>query len=75
VSEKSAKRKSRTVWFIVLGALAGILFAPASGRETRQTIEKGVESGYRYLVSLGRDTREGVGHATESGKKIVHKVL
>jgi gas vesicle protein len=74
VSEKSEKRKSRTVWFIVLGALAGILFAPASGRETRQTIEKGVETGYRYVVSLGHDTREGVDHVTKSGKRIARKV-
>ena len=74
MSQNRQNRKSKPVWFIVLGALAGILFAPASGRETRQTIEKGVENSGRYLASLGHDTTEGIAHIAESGKRFVRKV-
>ena len=72
--DRSQKRKSRAVWLIALGALGGILLAPASGRETRQTIAKGVDNGYRYLVSVGHATQEEAAHIAASGKKIVRRV-
>jgi gas vesicle protein len=70
----SRNRKIRTVWFIALGALAGILLAPKSGRETRHAIATEVDDGGKYLTSLGRDTREEMGHVVESGKRRAHKV-
>ena len=60
---RSRNRKSRAVWLIALGALGGILLAPSSGRETRQTISKEVDKGGRYLVALG-----------QSGKRFVRSV-
>jgi len=60
---RSRNRKSRAVWLIALGALGGILLAPASGRETRQTISDEVNKGGRYLAALG-----------QSGKRIVRRV-
>lgn len=73
----SKNRKNDAIWFAAggaLGALAGILLAPKSGRETRDAIATGVENGREYLVSLGRDAREHADDLVETGKKmLVHK--
>ena len=48
-------------WFVVglsVGALAAILYAPKSGRETRRAISQGVNDGVKHLTALGRDARE-----------------
>jgi gas vesicle protein len=61
-------------WFLAgfgIGATAGVLFAPKSGRETRKAIATGVDDGREYVASLGRDAREQVGEWVDSGKKIV----
>lgn len=71
-STKSSTRKA--VWLIVLGALLGILLAPAPGLETRQTIAKEVEKGGSYVVSLAHDTREEAVRIGQSGKRIVRRV-
>jgi gas vesicle protein len=50
-------------WFVTglsVGAVAAILFAPKSGRETRRAIATGVNNGVRQLSNLGRDARERV---------------
>lgn len=70
----SRNRRTRAVWFIALGALAGILLAPKSGRETRHAIATEMDDGRKYLISLGRDTREEMGHMAESSKRLAHKV-
>jgi gas vesicle protein len=70
----SRNRKTRSVWFIALGALAGILLAPKSGRETRHAIATEVDDGRKFLNSLGRNTREEMGHMAESGKRLVNKI-
>jgi len=64
---KSKGLKNRTIWLLALGVLIGILFAPASGRETRRAIVKDVNDGGRYLVTLGHDTQRELDH-------IAHKV-
>jgi len=61
-------------WFLAglsLGAVAAILFAPKSGRETREAIVTGVDDVRKRLASLGRDAREQVTDWIDSGKKIV----
>ena len=70
----SRTRKCNALWLVALGALGGILLAPASGRETRQTIATEVEKGHRYLVALGHNTREEAGHIADSGRRIVGKL-
>lgn len=54
----SKEGRKSAIWLVVLGALVGILFAPASGRETRRTIVKDVKDSGRYLVALGHDTQK-----------------
>jgi gas vesicle protein len=52
-----------------LGALAGVLFAPKSGCETRKAIAVGVDHGLEHLTTFGRDIRERANNIAESGKK------
>jgi len=45
-------------WFLAglgVGALAGILYAPKSGRETRERIASGAREGIADLVSIRRE--------------------
>jgi gas vesicle protein len=61
-------------WFIAglsLGAVVAVLYAPKSGRETRQDIANGVDDGRKYLASLGRSAGEQVSGWVASGKKLV----
>ena len=67
MSTESKGRKGKPMWLIALGVLVGILFAPASGRETRRAIVKDVNDGGRYLVTLGHDTQKELNN-------IAHKV-
>jgi hypothetical protein len=62
MSTEHKERKSKPVWLIALGVLLGILFAPASGRETRHAIVKDVNDGGRYLVTLGHNTQKELDH-------------
>ena len=65
-------RKDKNVWFMAglgLGALAGILLAPKSGRETRKAIATGVNDGVQHLATLGRDTRQRVSNMIDHAKK------
>ena len=59
----------KKIWLIALGLLIGILFAPASGRETRRAIVKDVNDGGRYLVTLGHDTQKELNNIT---RKVSH---
>lgn len=61
-------------WFVVglsVGALAAILYAPKSGRETRRAISQGVNDGVKHLTALGRDARERMNGIVESGSKLL----
>ena len=70
----SDKFKNSVGWFLAglgAGAVAAILYAPRSGRETREAIVTGVDDGREYVASLGRSAREQVSDWVASGKKIV----
>ncbi len=54
-----------------LGAVAAILYAPKSGRETRKAIVTKVDDGREYLASLGRNARQQISDWVGSGKKMV----
>jgi gas vesicle protein len=62
------------MWFLAglgLGALIGVLYAPRSGRETRQAILDAAEEGRDYLVTKGQAAREQVAEWTTKGKEAV----
>ena len=70
----SDDRNSSIGWFIAglgLGALIGVLYAPKSGRETRESILSGLDDGREYLTARSRETRDQVGAWVDRGKEAV----
>ena len=58
-------------WFLAgigVGALVGILYAPKSGRETREDIAQGAREGTEYLRARSRQAADDVGVLMEKGK-------
>ena len=58
-------------WFVAglgVGALVGILYAPKSGRETREDLIKGAKEGTEYLRARTREAAEQMGDLVEKGK-------
>jgi gas vesicle protein len=53
---------------ISIGAVLGILFAPQSGKETREFISGRAEEGKEYLSKKGREYRDQASEYVERGK-------
>jgi gas vesicle protein len=67
---------SKFVYFVTgvgIGALIGVLFAPKSGRETREYIAGRAEEGRDYLMREGRRLREQANEYVERGKGVIHE--
>jgi gas vesicle protein len=61
-------------WFVAglgVGALAGILYAPKSGRETREDLLNGAKEGTEYLRNRTRHAAEQVEELVGKGKEHV----
>jgi gas vesicle protein len=61
-------------WFLAglgVGALVGILYAPKSGRETREDLASTAREGTEYLRDRTRQAAEEVGTLVEKGKEHV----
>lgn len=64
------------VWFLAglgLGALAGVLYAPRSGSETREVIRARAEEGREYVKSRARDAREQASAWADRGREVVNQ--
>jgi gas vesicle protein len=62
------------LWFLAglgLGALAGVLYAPKAGTETREMIRGKAEEGRDFVVTRARDMREQANQAMDRGREIV----
>lgn len=62
------------MWFLAglgFGALLGVLYAPRSGRETRDAIMSSAQEGKEYLRTRGRDARETVNQWVDRSKEVV----
>ncbi len=62
------------MWFLAglgFGALLGVLYAPRSGRETRESILNSAQEGKEYLKTRGREARETVSQWVDRGKEVV----
>ena len=58
-------------WFVAglgLGALVGILYAPKSGRETREDIVATAKDGTEYVRVRAREVADQAGQLVEKGK-------
>ena len=65
-------------WFLAglgVGALIGILYAPKSGRETREDLAQGAREGTEYLRARGRQAAEQVGQIVDKGKEQVNQYV
>jgi gas vesicle protein len=62
------------MWFLAglgFGALMGVLYAPRSGRETRDAIKNTAQEGTEYLKNRGKEARETVSQWVDRGKEVV----
>ena len=62
------------VWFLAglgLGALAGVLYAPRSGSETRDAIRARAEEGREYVKNRAREAREQASSWADRGREAV----
>jgi len=65
-------------WLLVglgVGALVAILYAPKSGRETREDIARGAREGTEYLRSRSKQAVEQVGTLVEKSKEQVGEYM
>jgi gas vesicle protein len=72
----SDDRNNNIGWFLAglgLGAVVGILYAPKSGRETRESLLQSADEGREYVASRGREARERVSEFVDRGKDVVGK--
>jgi gas vesicle protein len=67
-------RVQSLAWLVAglgIGALVGILYAPKSGRETRDDIARGAREGTEYLRTRSKQAAEQVGTLVDKGKEQV----
>jgi gas vesicle protein len=63
-------------WFLAglgLGALIGVLYAPKSGRETRDGILRSAEEGRDFVINRARQARVQADQWVERGREVLQK--
>ena len=64
------------VWFLAglgLGALAGVLYAPRSGAETREVLRARAEEGRDFVRGRAREAREQAQGWADRGREVVNQ--
>jgi gas vesicle protein len=64
------------IWFLAglgFGALVGVLYAPRSGRETREAIRSTALEGRDYIKNRGREAKDTVSEWVERGKDVINR--
>ncbi|HLJ30331.1 MAG TPA: YtxH domain-containing protein [Candidatus Angelobacter sp.] len=64
------------MWFLAglgFGALLGVLYAPRSGRETRDALINTAQEGKEFIKNRGREARETVGEWVDRGKDVISR--
>jgi gas vesicle protein len=72
----SDRDNSSFVWFLAglgLGALAGVLYAPRSGSETREVIRQRAEEGRDYVRTRAREARDQASQWADRGREVVNQ--
>jgi gas vesicle protein len=63
-------------WFLAglgLGALAGLLYAPRSGDETREALRAKAEEGRDYMRKTARDAKDQASQWADRGRDVVNQ--
>jgi len=64
------------LWFLAglgIGALAGVLYAPRAGSETREAIRARAESGRDYVRDRTREVREQASGWVDRGRDVLNQ--
>jgi gas vesicle protein len=64
------------MWFLAglgIGALVGVLYAPKSGRETRDDLMRRADEGREYLNTRGRQARDQVTQFADRGRDVLSR--
>src|SRR5271166_2853947 len=72
----SDRESNSFVWFLAglgLGALAGVLYAPRSGSETREVLRARAEEGRDYMRSRAREARSQASEWVDRGRDVVNQ--
>ncbi len=67
---------SKLIWFLTgaaIGAVIALVYAPASGKETRRLIRKRTEEGRDALADAGKEILERGKEYYEKGRKIAEE--
>jgi gas vesicle protein len=62
------------LWFLAglgFGALMGVLYAPRSGRETRDALKNTAQEGGEYIKTRGREAKDTLSQWVDRGKDVV----
>ncbi|MGE0405873.1 MAG: YtxH domain-containing protein [Candidatus Korobacteraceae bacterium] len=64
------------LWFLTglgLGAALGVLYAPKSGRETRESIRNSAEEGREFVAQRAQRAREQANVWAEKGREVMQQ--
>jgi len=64
------------LWFLAglgIGAIAGVLYAPRSGNETREVLRTKAEEGREYVRERARQARDQAAEWTNRGREILNQ--
>ena len=73
-NNRSAAVKMISLMFVggaVLGAAAGLLFAPKSGKDTRREIKVYATKAKRDVVKVAQRTKAGIEAAVDKGRSLL----
>jgi gas vesicle protein len=72
----SDRESSGFLWFLTglgIGAAIGVLYAPRSGRETRETLVSRAEEGRNLVVERAQKAREQANEWVDKGREILNQ--
>jgi len=64
------------LWFLAglgIGTMAGILYAPRSGSETREALRSRAEEGREYVRNRAREAREQASEWADRGRDVLNQ--
>jgi gas vesicle protein len=78
MSEETNNGSQGVAWFLAglgVGALIGILYAPKSGRETREDLAQRARDGQEYLRVRSKQAAEQMGTMVDKGKEQMNQYM